>query len=180
MASDSRKKPGRGFASTSRGAAVSRLLKKIEGISTVGTAERGLHGVRVHQAPYASYVTVRVFLDDDAEAAKWSADLEAKLIDAGYVLDSRVGPCAFAVTRDIWKFDDEIAAKIYTGGPAMESDVGMLAAHDYTVMHLRAIGWVQEGTRLLTEKGQAVRARLVVQAKAKVHAEARRLRQRGW
>lgn len=180
MSSDSKKKPGRGFASTARASAISKFVKTAFGVTTVTSADRGAEGVRVTQERYATWVCVRVTLVDETEGAEWSTQIETKLSEAGYVIGHRVSPLTFYVSRTEWQIDDKIASGIGMGGAAMESDAGMLAAFDYVVNDLRSTGWVQPGTRLLTEEGEAVRERLVAKRKATERAEVRRLRQRGW
>lgn len=183
MSTDSRKRPGRGFASTARASAVSRSIKKLTGVTPMNSANsRGQHGVRVSQEPYAATVFVSVFLDNADQAATWATQIRDTLIGAGYEKDWTSGDgTSFTVTKAEWKFDDTVAAGMFGIDPEdMESDTGLTAARPATITQLRNNGWIKLDTLQLTDLGQQVRERLLIQKRKRAQAEKRRIKARGW
>lgn len=181
MATDSRKRPGRGFASTARGAAISRFIKKHFDVQTLtSNSPRGSDGVRVTQEPYAAQVYIRVTLSDEQQAEAWAGEISAKLVASGYEISWSSG-ASFTVTKQEWKFDDAILAGMFGIRPEiMESDTGLVAALPSHVEQLRRNGWIKPDTLQLTELGARVRDRLLDQKRKREQAERRRGRERGW
>jgi hypothetical protein len=181
MATDSRKRPGRGFASTARAAAITRFIRKHFDVKTLTPADSlALYGVRVSQESYSDCVRVRVSLPDEGEAVKWAEDITGKLVEHGYEIQSSSG-AAFYVTKQEWKFDDMVSKGMFAVRPeVMESDAGLVTATPLVVEQLRGNGWLKPDTLELTELGQRVRERLLVQKRTRGQAERRRLRERGW
>lgn len=180
MATDSRKRPGRGFASTARGAAISRFVKKHFDVRTLTSENRGNDGVRVTQEPYAAEVYVTVRLSDDQQAEQWAREIAEKLTGSGYEIPWSSG-AAFTVTKQEWKFDDAILSGMFAIRPEiMESDAGLTTATPAAVTQLRDNGWIKPDTLELTELGERVRARLLDQKHKRGQADRRRRRERGW
>lgn len=181
MATDSRKRPGRGFGSTARAAAITRFIRKHIGVVTISTSDsRGQDGVRVSQESYADSVYVRVSLSAESEAVKWAKEIADRLTEHGYEIPWTKGS-TFTVTRQEWKFDDQISRGMFAVRPEiMESDSGLVTATPFVVNQLREHGWLKAETLELTELGERVRARLLDRKRKREQAERRYLRKRGW
>lgn len=181
MATDSKKRPGRGFASTARGAAISRFIKRHFDVRTINSsASRGDLGVRVSQEPHGDRVYVHVFLDSEEESAEWAGEIADKLTQSGYEVLARSGG-SFTVSKQEWRLDDAILAGMFAIRPEiMESDSGLVTALPGQVAQLREHGWIKPDTLELTDLGQQVRARLLEQKRTREQANRRRLRERGW
>lgn len=180
MATDSRKRPGRGFSSTARGAVISRFIKKHFDVRTLTSVDRGCDGVRVTQEPYSAEVCVYVALPDEKQAEEWAREIMTKLVGADYEISWSRGN-TFTVTKPEWKLDDMIAKGMFAIRPAtMESDSGLVAALPSHIEQLRRNGWIKPSALELTELGEQVRARLLDQKRKREQAERRRIRERGW
>ena len=183
MPTDSKKRPGRGFASTARAAAVTRFIKKNLNVTIVNSADRGAYGIAVHQDPYATKVWLHVTLPDDQAALACAAEIEETFAEHGFEV-TRNGN-HLSVTKKAWRHDDAMRtlfARCFgrSAENALISDSALIAAPAHIVDALREQGVFQDGTLRLTELGGQARAWAIAEQKKRTQAEHRRLRERGW
>jgi hypothetical protein len=184
MASDRKNTHKGNGGAYARATAISRFLKRVEGIQTTNNACRGTEGVRVHQDIGSAFVTLSVFLGEDAEkaAAEWAGEIADKLRTAGYQVE-RNGR-ALAITHDTWIAQDMIRVALgrclFTGREAIASDIALINAAPHTIEALRGAGILMDGTLRLTEFGEQVRVFVLAENKKKDQAEKRRIKARGW
>lgn len=184
MATDSRKKPGRGFASTARASAITRFMKKNLSVRTLTSADGyGLDGVRVSQEPYAAEVVVRVHLAlDETAAAEWANEIEAAFTKAGYLVRRYdFSKTALYVSKAEWVFADMVATKMFgIESDVMESAAGLARALPSVIAQLRGNGWIEADTLELTETGEQVQAYLLDRKRARDAATRRQRETHGY
>lgn len=179
MANDT--KTRKSFGNHARAAAISRFLRKHEGVATTNAGSRGIDGIRVLQENATSSVWLHVILagQDDA-AAEWAAAIADKLEANGYqvVRHDR----SLTITCEGWKLDDQVGRLLFgfDGRAHLERDDMWVGMPERILRELRNAGLVKPDVLELTELGVKIRARVIAQRKEANRAEKRRLRQRGW
>lgn len=186
MASDAVKKPGRGFASTARASAVTRFIKKHVGVCTVNSNSTGDYGIRVHQDPYATWVTISVRMRVEQEATAWAKSLTETFAAQGFKVEcASFSSTTFYVTKQSWQHDDRMITLFSRclGIPAKQAiatDSGLINAPEYVIGLLREQGVFEGDSLRLTELGQQARDWAIADAKKLAAQARRRSKERGY
>lgn len=178
MANDTKTK--KSFGNYARAAAISRFLRKHEGITTTNASGRHFDGVRVSQDNAASSVWLFVGLPDENEATQWVGQIADKLEASGYQVARHNH--SLSITCADWQLDDQVGRLLFgfDGWERLERDDMWTGMPNHVLASFRNAGLVKPDALELTELGDAVRGRVIVQRKKTDQAERRRLRQRGW
>lgn len=178
MANDTKTK--KSFGNHARAAAISRFLRKHEGITTTNGSNKHFDGVRVTQDNAASSVWLFVGLPDESEAARWIGEIADKLEASGYQVTRHNN--SLGITCADWQLDDQVGRLLFgfDGRVYLERDDMWTGMPNHVLTSLRNAGLVKPDVLELTELGAAVRGRVIAQRAKADQAEKRRKRARGW